>query len=61
MGSQNGGAANNGTNYNGNKPEPGNQLSELDKPVFVMNYSGISREVIPEAVSRMNRAVKTLL
>ncbi len=61
IGAQNGGAANNGTNYNGNKPEPGNQLSELDKPVFVMNYSGISREVIPEAVSRMNRAVKTLL
>ena len=39
----------------------GDGLNELDKPVFVMNYSGISREVIPEAVERMNNAVKTLL
>ena len=37
----------------------GNQLSELGKPVFVMNYSGISREVIPEAVERMASAVKS--
>ena len=39
----------------------GDGLNELDKPVFVMNYSGISREVIPEAVARMNSAIKTLL
>ena len=39
----------------------GDNLNELDKPVFVMNYSGINREVIPEAVARMNKAVKTLL
>ena len=44
----------------GVKPEELNQI-ELDKPVFVMNYSGISREVIPEAVVRMNDAINFLL
>ena len=39
----------------------GGGMNEMDKPVFVMNYSGISHEVIPEAVERMNRAVKRLL
>ncbi len=51
---------NTSVNYS-DRPETCDNLSELDKPVFVMNYSGISREVIPEAVSRMNKAVKTLL
>ena len=38
----------------------GDGLNELDKPVFVMNYSGISHEVIPEAVARMNEAIKSV-
>ena len=38
----------------------GDGLNEMDKPVFVMNYSGISREVIPEAVGRMNEAIKSV-
>ena len=38
----------------------GDNLNELDKPVFVMNYSGINREVIPEAVARMNDAINSI-
>ena len=38
----------------------GGGMNEMDKPVFVMNYSGISREIIPEAVERMNESIKNV-
>ena len=50
---------NTSVNYS-DRPETCDNQIELDKPVFVMNYSGISREVIPEAVARMNKAIKSV-